>query len=332
VPQNYFLIIGNGRTGSSWLLTSLDRLADVTARREIKWPIKDPEDHPIRLIWERDASAKAMIAAACSGSGACCIGSKLIFDPYWFMDAELFREIASRIDHDVRVIILKRRYVETWLSWKVRGVYHRINRALANTGHGDAQFIARSTAKEMPQPLRLVLTHNGKPLSDPEGARHYDLADALDDMLVHFCNDLHALEFTKERRQCVLDYTDIGARLTEIAKFIGSQAPPAEVARVRFSPLTEKLPALSEYVKPLEPLSTISAALDEAFWSLVVAKSGGRVWRWPEAGIAEIALPNLRSALSEAGVETRWGGPLSWIRRDGAFRWKVRKPVISMAA
>ena len=34
--SEFFLILGNGRTGSTWLETTLDQLPDVRARQELK--------------------------------------------------------------------------------------------------------------------------------------------------------------------------------------------------------------------------------------------------------------------------------------------------------
>jgi len=48
--SRFFLIIGNGRTGSTWLQTTLDQLPDVVTRLELKFRLPYQEPHPLHVL------------------------------------------------------------------------------------------------------------------------------------------------------------------------------------------------------------------------------------------------------------------------------------------
>lgn len=309
----YFLILSNGRTGSTWLLTSLDQLVDVRAWNELKW--RGPKNHRTQFPVDRHTvSIKSAIEGACEEPGALpknAIGSKLVLDPYWFNGPERFDDLRRVIDPDVRLVHLRRDYLDMWLSWTVRGVYHRVNEARA------AEIgILPSSISAIPAPdlAPLYLTLRGQPMADAAGTA-YPFMTAIDDMLAAFINDLQLGALVRERSGIVIDYSEIAARFAEIAAFVGSTALPREINKVLAKPLTDKLESLMSFVTPIDPLRAVSSTLNRA------TTSRPPTWRFSD-GMLLIDIPELALLLQS------WG--LTELLDGSTIRWPLRKPLLTV--
>src|SRR6202012_2123254 len=122
------------------------------------------------------------------------------------------------VERDIKILLLKRRYLETWLSWKVRGVYHEVNPALRIDTNSSLLRAIQTIPK--PENIDLVLFHEGVALSDAVG-RGYQLQDMVDDMLQFYVNDIQSLDLLNERQGLVIDYSEIAPRFDEIAGVLG---------------------------------------------------------------------------------------------------------------
>tara|TARA_R110000868_G_scaffold4419_1_gene27732 strand:+ start:1233 stop:2399 length:1167 start_codon:yes stop_codon:yes gene_type:complete len=314
--DRHFLILSNGRTGSTWLVSSLNQLPDVRAYRQIGWRLGDQPDHAQRFSINRADSMKVIIDAACYTKEPLPLGiagSKFVFQPYTYTHASVARELSDCIEDDIRLLHLKRSYLSTFLSWKTRGVAHSIDPQVAAT-----QRVRGALEDHQPdaEPQHIVLTSHGRPLADTRGA-HYPIKSAIDDMLVMFTNDLFSRAIVSARGGLILDYADITTRFGEIARFIGSAATDETIASAIARPLTRKLAALTEFLHPIEPFSAIADCLDRAFH----ANAGDEVTAQPD-GSFRLKVNGLKQALINAGAHAQYDG-------DDIIWWP-HKPVMKI--
>jgi hypothetical protein len=316
--ERSFLIVGNGRTGSSWLLTSLDRLPGVNARQELKWRTEHSKfraDAHFALSSETSVSEAIKRVSDDPTSPASIRGSKLIFDPYWFYGPAVFETLSTSIEDDVGLILLKRDYLETWLSWKARGVYHEVDPTVAPIEPATNPMLHAMSTMARPETQSIVLHHGGQALSAESGIA-YPLETAIDDMLQMFASDVQALALVKARGGLVIDYRDIAARLPEVAEFIG--AGECDMHGIIAKPQTKKLPSLSHLLHPSEPLAAVSEALNAAFDGAASGSSNPELnWRWIDGG-GSIMAPAVVGVLHHLGFEPH----------GHEIRWKVQKPIV----
>src|SRR5262249_51801694 len=96
-----FLIIGNMRSGTTWLQTMLGALPDVATDYEIKWaPTYQPSGAHIVLD---DASLSVSEMLAQFESDAPVVGSKFVFDPLELTRLDMLA-LKDKIGEDVRII------------------------------------------------------------------------------------------------------------------------------------------------------------------------------------------------------------------------------------
>jgi len=320
--DRYFLIISNGRTGSTWLLTSLDQIPDVTARHELKWPDGTPMRSDAQYVLDPGENVRHAIDAVCAEKTRPVKGSKLVFNPYTFHGESVFAALSDNIDRGTATILLKRRYLETWLSWKARGVYHELNEAYQGDDFSTNSMVRAMLALQKPRNIHLVLCHDGETLApQQEGARYYPLETAIDDLLQFFSNDMQALGIVKARKGMVVDYSSVKTSLPAVARYIGTKSAPSVVESSLSQPLTKKLDPLEEYLHPLEVLAEIADALDELFADVVMGSAAPKdILQWDGQDKLVIWDQNVAETIGKYGFETT-GDKLTW---------EVRKPVVGV--
>ena len=319
--DRYFLIISNGRTGSTWLLTSLDQIPDVTARHELKWPDGTRMRSDAQYVLGAETQIRNAIDAVCAKKARPVKGSKLVFNPYTFYGESVFAALSDNIDRRTATVLLKRRYLETWLSWKARGVYHEVNEAFHAEDFSTNSMVRAMQALEKPQNTHLVLCHNGEVLApEREGASYYPLETAIDDLLQFFSNDMQALGIVKARKGMVVDYSAVKTSLPSVARYIGTKSPPSVVENSVSQPLTKKLDPLESHLHPLEVLAEISDALDELFADVVMGSTAPEdILQWDGQDKLVIWDQNVADSIGKHGFETA----------GDKLIWQVRKPVVS---
>jgi hypothetical protein len=346
----FFIMIGNGRTGSTWLQTTLDQLPDVRARLELKLRLSYQDPHPMHVYIDRSTrSIKDHILQACAaesiGSGYRPIfGSKLIFDPYGYLDPEVFNFLDEKLGNDIPIIFLKRNYAAQFFSWKVRGVFHRLNpEAIARLDDFDrtlVETIARHWQNQAePRLQRIVLTLAGRPLANfpPSGGGEqvirYPLEDAIEDLLVLFYNDLKTVSLARRlRRYLMVDYDEIESRLPEIVRFLDSGASEVEVRIALGQPVTARLQALdSGFVQPAGILELISECLQQALNLTAGDTTPDQIWRWhKKRKWIELAVPGLAALLDRHGLRSSRFGGLAEGTVSGSVLWRRRRPVYAL--
>src|SRR4029079_13366679 len=341
-----FLILGNGRTGSTWLLTNADRLPDTVAQREVKWRVPGfPAnrvqvliDATSRSLAEAIAEANSLVGTPAPGTTRVS-GSKLIYDPHGFIAPEVFDYIAGIADPGLKLISLRRRYVEWFLSWKGRGVVHEINEDVY-AGLTDTTTLQRELehlrANPKPPVRNIVLTHHGFPLADPvtrDDAILSALSDAVDDLVLAFWHDLQSIKLVRQRGGLMIDYSQIKERTADVCPLLGSVAGPDSVRDVAERPLTRRLEVLPASLVPAEGvLVEIGSILDQAITRVADGQEDpDRLWAWRGRNCAALDLPALKESLAGFGVDVSGASfGVNPASDDGRLTWVLRKPIYGL--
>jgi hypothetical protein len=128
----------------------------------------------------------------------------------------------------------------------------------------------------------------------------------------------------------ILDYSEISRRMTEYARFIGSEADAETIAHISNRPVTKKLEVLPpSLIHPQEILVEVARILDEAARDVAEgAREADHIWVWHQRHVAALDLPPLKELLTKLGIDcsgTRFGvQPHSDPDR---LTWAVRKPI-----
>ncbi|WP_105168797.1 hypothetical protein [Pseudoalteromonas sp. T1lg23B] len=250
MKQNKFLIISNGRSGSTWLETMLGQLSDVKVEYEFKWkPPYDP--HPLHIrVDSKDFSCKKALESI--SPTAPIVGSKLVFDPRYHTDEELL-ELLETIDPEIKVIHLTRSYVEVFSSI-MRG--KPINILNDDVAVEEASILLKTLKSNS-------LDDKSESDNSPRTIDHGHCRRLMRNLLK---NDLAV-----EKLRCrvtnfySLDYSDIEAQFYALTQFIGSNCSQEDAMSVTKKPVTKKLPTkdIGEIVSNIEELQEVLELHDE---------------------------------------------------------------------
>jgi hypothetical protein len=308
--HSLFLIVGNTRIGSTWLATSLHFLPGIRCRREIRWRMhyqdRDLDEH-VYLEGE-NIFLKEAIRYACRewlhGKDV-AFGSKFKLDPYGFVDPTAFSDLASRLEPDVHVLLLKRSYFEIFQSWKAIGIRHLANGSVDNLVERDRALVERMIAHHSHPvvPLSVALTWGREPAttSVPDNTIFYPAESAIDDLLVMFFNDVMAFSaFRHASRFQVLEYKDIRNRFFRIAQVLNPALTEVLTAAILQNPLTQRVePDNAEFVAPAAGLRAVSDHLDGLFRRVADGRLDvGDVVRFDRAGHPRFHVRGLRDILA----------------------------------
>ena len=217
----------------------------------------------------------------------------MILDPYGYIEPDLFVFLSDILDSDVSVIFLKRDYAEQFYSWKVRGVYHKLNQDVSMRREDiDPTLLAtvnRLMSDQTEPPLHtIVLTANGQPIDckthqvPGERVLVYPLEDAIEDLLVLFYNDLNSLKLAKRSyRHLVVDYNEISERFSDVVRLIRSESSQLEIQTALGRPVTSRLRKLGpEFVQPTGILESFSDCLGQVLNEAVAQGTLDNIWQW----------------------------------------------------
>ena len=259
-----FLIIGNMRTGSTWLETLLGALPDVVTEFELKWR---PRYAPLAVHRVLDMSSPTVdhILEAFE-SDLPVAGSKLILDLDYLLPIE-FTKLEAKLSPEIRIIHLTRDLRSIFLSRR-RGVYHRLNRdsALRVSDRIRAAIDEADIARARAQP-------------SPERVHK---SDCYDELAIYVRNDARFAQLAgTHERYLHIDYDEVPRRLTEIARFVGSEAGPDITRGVLENSPTAKLPPveheqLVKNIDELAPLFEHFEALRKRLFDQGVARGEGQ--------------------------------------------------------
>ncbi len=219
-----FLIAANMRTGSTWLEALLGTLPDIATEYELKWrPRFTPL--PVHLPVDFGSPQIGQLLEAFE-SDQPVVGSKLILDLDYISGLE-FAKLGDKIDGEIRIIHLVRNLREIFVSRR-RGAYHRLNQ------DRKARVAPRLEAAIIEADIDKASAH----LSPEE----VTALDCYDELCVYVRNDARIARLRRTHRHYLrADYGEIAGRMTEIARFAGSEAAPEIIAAALANPPTLKL-------------------------------------------------------------------------------------------
>ncbi len=239
-----FLVVSNGRCGSTWMLTSLAQIPGVFADYEFKWR-PDYHLHPIhRKFTGPDHTCHDVLAAeGCRGKA---VGSKITMDPWLtgrrpsnqeklldFFKMDLADFIGS-VPQDVFVIHIVRDYWSIFKSGFGRGYVHKVN--LSNANPGTAQVTAQavhalSNHEFTPQPIDI----------DGNKAKNILASLVLNDIYINGLRN-------RGDRYIRISYDDISLRFKEICKVVAPWIDWQNQENYSVNSFTEKLPHLEDSI------------------------------------------------------------------------------------
>ena len=258
----YFLVLSGGRTGSTWLVSMLNKLSN-TNLYEIMWePLVCVGELQIP-IQHGDMGIKEKLRIKNGDEKLKVLGSKLILSNIIYPE-----HIRSAIrtylndNKDIKLIFLYRNYYDTFLSWYCRGVYH-------DSTHPHLQ---QDTVEKEPQKLFFI----GAPGEDdrdtyrqsdayPGRKLNVSYTDAINRLLVLFCNDLLLATQCQQEggTYFAIDYNQIAQKLKDIVRFCQIDATDDAIKDALKKPIVNKLKSLEGYVYPKKQLFNVAEILNK---------------------------------------------------------------------
>lgn len=242
VKRSYFLLVSGNRTGSTWLEMSLNALPDVSASLEMQWTDRAPSNLHVAmqasgfdLIRTLDRIAKRRRVA----------GSKLVLPGQ--DDVMNLQGIGAALPEQVRIVHLSRRYIDSFMS-RLRNGGHLRNPGATQENHPWLAENFRETVFAGDEKIAIDL-HDAE--------RNFERRLAYDQQLTLIGNNGRPYMF--------VDYQELAAKFTAIARHVGSQSSDEELSHVVADPPTRKLPPIryADYVSNFEELVILGEAYEQ---------------------------------------------------------------------
>ena len=264
MSEQFFMVVSNGRTGSTFLIASLGALADVEVDFEYKW--RKPPDADIH---RNIANASFNLKSSLNGitDRDCIKGSKLVFANHRRPRAD-GEELIRVFPEDMKIIHLTRSYWDIQLSACARGYVHLPGPGLAKNAES---ILCKNLLKQGSN------YHGDPPLRDVP----WTTDQIIIRMLGNFINDLNVFLLQKKvEKFYFVEYDDLESKLFDISSFIGSEASKADVQSLIDVPTVKKLPPISDSAIPNHvALKHFGTCLDKAFLQVKAGELDiDRIW------------------------------------------------------
>jgi len=290
VSTAYVLVAGNTRVGSTWLSASMHQLPQIHCTREIRWLMPYQEAPlPVHTYIEAGTtSMKERLDASCSDAwkpGLMVKGAKLKFDPYGFVPPEWFARLGNIVENDIRVIFLRRPYIEIFGTWKSFGIRQLANEDALARMQRDGDPIVEderirldrffSTSDAPLEMKNVVISSNGQ-IYGPEAQRYlngvdsnnvicYPVEEAIDDHLVLFYNDLLTLSLQGHGLQ-LMSYADLADEFSRVLASLHIKISESASRQAMAKASTKRIEDINaDLVHPSGALTAISNYLDMLF-------------------------------------------------------------------
>ena len=230
LDKQYFLIIGNTRTGSTYLGTTLGCLPDVYFDYEIAPILKLPKiknRNRIHKYLNEIENLRDLYNPFTKDYRV--IGSKIMFASVRYKNTGgVFKRIDELIDDDIKVIHLHRCYSEIMMSQLTPIGASSLPSGRIYKGLEYRKFF--NSEKPLNELKRnLVVESTG-----------YKITSRLEQMYSHDLK-IHELKRGRENNFMTIDYKDIPEKIYDIARFIGSNATDDEIKYNFNNPITKKI-------------------------------------------------------------------------------------------
>ena len=229
--KKYFLVVSNGRTGSTWLSISLGRLDGVRTDFEYRWGLpRGAEGNPIHYVIPHHQATVVESLDSFAGD-ASVIGSKLVFSLEWTQRQNVFEKLDLYFDDRITYVFLTRSYLETLASFLLRGPVHGLVKSETDTAKENVMLRQLRAAFDRP-------AVGQRPFDGDER----DVFRALKSLVN---NDVIGFGICQRFPNRVhLSYDRISADFEKIARAAGWSGDSREARKVIDAPLVKKLPVL----------------------------------------------------------------------------------------
>lgn len=202
-----FLIVGNGRSGSTWLTSALNQLPDVSADLELCWqPWFRTFTAAHRVIASWRVSVRALIENSVGTGNEEIVGSKLVLSAKLYGPIEI-RDVVLAVDREVRIIHLTRTPAEVLVSY-IKSQGQNLQRDKATDRNYLVQTLERESTAAPPKPSH---TFN-----------KYHAAFML--LAIRRNNSFLKIFQRTHPHYLRVDYSEVAERWDEICNFVNTQA------------------------------------------------------------------------------------------------------------
>ena len=308
-PVKHFLVFGNGRTGSTYLMSCINRTSNIFSAGEMKWV---PEYKPIpnvHLVFDFrsetiESSLKNLLAShSHERQNIMNFGSKLIFDPYVYQKPEVFSCIAEKLGSIDYLLFIYRSYLEQFVSWNTKNLTHEIDESMK--GVFDAGIMAKLLEMDhqiYPKEIHLHRSSEDTPSTkkrNNESSTNCVMMPyyvAIDKMLMYFCYDLFSFgEITKKQKAFPVEYSKLTPIMAKILGHIDAEFGQETLEDIVSKPFVFKQPDHKGYLK--DPLNLMEQLSDCLFGEMEAFIREGRkpedIWTWTGPDRASISVKGI---------------------------------------
>ena len=203
--SKHFIIIGNSRTGSTWLTTALNNVSGISTDFEVKIPPINyellPNHHLLdknfeSLFWRRLPDDEIL-------------GTKLILDPKPHYN--LAEQIDLAISKNTKIIFLKRCLSAQTLSQLKYGMVNILDESVNQSSNKIMERLKIETERVQKMSPRDIKV-------SPQSVKLF-----MRSLMIRAANDLMIHNFLSNgpRAHLIVDYDEIHERFTDILQFVG---------------------------------------------------------------------------------------------------------------
>ena len=230
--NSYFLIIGNGRTGSTWLTTLLGEHSQIDSDFELKWQPKYSPASLHLVVDENSPSISNLLDQTLKGTSE-VVGSKLILDPYRFLSQSDIDGLFGKIGSDIRCIYLTRNYFDLNMSF-MRGAFNLTNQKFSSKSTLFQTLEAQRAENEKRQGLEVDLLQQKNRF--------------IENLITLLFNDLviQSQLANKNNNLIQVDYDYLFSSMPDIFGFVlNGNSDEQELVSLLNSPVIQKLSAVN---------------------------------------------------------------------------------------
>ena len=235
--RKYFLLISNGRTGSTWLSTSLGQLRGVCTDYEYRWSLpRGSEGNPAHYVIPNHQET-VIESLDVFARNAMIVGSKLVFSLEWTQRQRVFEQRDLYFDSRITYVFLTRPYLDTLASFLLRGPVHDPVKSGSEADEAGVMLgqIRKSFENSV---LDQRQFHGGE-------------ADVFRALRSLVNNDIIGFGLSQSYpNRLNISYENIATEFEKVARAIGWDGVSAEANAIISRPLVKKLPILDSSVFP----------------------------------------------------------------------------------
>lgn len=204
-----FVLISNQRCGSTWFITSLGNCQNIQVDFEIKWSdqFMSAKKAPHQIFLKND-NFKNIFNKLKKEEGDNIFGTKYVFDFYKRFPLEDYNHFLEKF-RDIKIINLRRNYIEILKSKLIGGVSHLINKNYFEKKRNIDNWIYKNKKKYINVQQN---ANKNKNIINFEYAKNY--------LINLFLNDILALSLNYKNDCLNIEYKNIHKSFDKIENFL----------------------------------------------------------------------------------------------------------------